>query len=72
MSKEYYTEKEWEARIASFGRVVDIRNFKDLAADILLGEREALLQRNNKPKKKCIAPKSKSVAIPKPGWYNVP
>jgi len=53
---EFYTQEEWENRIASFGRTVDIRNFPDLAADVLLGEKEVFLGLGTKLKKKYLNP----------------
>ena len=49
---ETYTKEEWNGAIASMGRLVDIRNFPDVAADVLLGKRLAFLGRGYKGEKK--------------------
>jgi len=51
-----YTEKEWDKAIASLGRLVDIRNFPDIAADILLGRQKAFLGRPARIKSKALNP----------------
>jgi len=38
-----YSDFEWRGAIASMGRLVDIRNFPDVAAKVLLGQQEAYL-----------------------------
>ncbi len=43
MEKEFYTKSEWDNRILSIGRLVDIRNFPNLAGEVLLGEKPAYL-----------------------------
>ena len=53
---ETYTKKEWDRAIASMGRLVDIRNFPDVAADVLLGKRLAFLGLGNKGEKKALDP----------------
>ena len=53
---ETYTEKEWNGAIASMGRLVDIRNFPDVAADVLLGKRLAFLGRGYQGKPKVLNP----------------
>jgi len=58
---DYYTHDEWQNAIASLGRLVDIRNCPDAAADILLGRTPAYLgfgsERRGLPKGKAIDPK---------------
>jgi len=54
---EYYTAEEWEGRIASLGRLVDVRNFPNVAADILSGDIPAYLGRGCGLPIKCLDPK---------------
>ncbi len=56
LENEKYTELEWNGAIASMGRLVDIRNFPDVAADVLLGKREAFLGRGYKGEIKALNP----------------
>lgn len=53
---DYYTEKEWKGAIASLGRLVDIRNFPQIAADILLGKRPVRLGFGIKKSPKALNP----------------
>jgi hypothetical protein len=53
---ETYTKEEWNGAIASMGRLVDIRNFPDVAADVLLGKRLAFLGRGFKGEAKALDP----------------
>lgn len=53
---ETYTESEWNGAIASMGRLVDIRNFPDVAADVLLGKRLAFFGRGYKGETKALNP----------------
>ena len=57
LKNETYTELEWNGAIASMGRLVDIRNFPDVAADVLLGKRLAFLGRGYRGKTKALNPK---------------
>ncbi len=52
----YYSSTEWQYRIASFGRLVDIRNFPDIAGQVLLGQKPAYLGRGVHLPKKHIDP----------------
>lgn len=56
MKKAYYTASEWQSRIAGFGRLVDIRNFPDIAGKVLLGEHETYLGRGVHLPKKNLDP----------------
>lgn len=53
---ESYSQNEWKGAILSLGRLVDIRNFPDVAADVLMGRQEAFLGRGLKVKTKAIDP----------------
>ena len=53
---ETYAKEEWNGAIASMGRLVDIRNFPDVAADVLLGKRLAFLGRGYKHEAKALDP----------------
>ena len=53
---ETYTEMEWGGAIASMGRLVDIRNFPDVAADVLPGKRVAFLGRGFQGNPKALNP----------------
>jgi len=53
---ETYTKEEWNQAIASMGRLVDIRNFPDVAADALLGKRLAFLGRGYTGEAKALDP----------------
>ncbi|MFC1601280.1 DUF1848 family protein [Candidatus Sumerlaeota bacterium] len=53
-----YTEEEWDGAIASMGRLVDIRNFPDVAADVLMGRSHAFLGRGYQGPTKAIDPKT--------------
>lgn len=53
-----YSEKEWNGAIASLGRLVDIRNFPDVAADVLLGRVPAFLGRGIRLQTKALDPKT--------------
>jgi len=54
---ERYTAEEWKGRIASLGRRVDVRNFPDVAADILKGNIPAFLGLGCTLPRKCLNPK---------------
>ena len=54
---ETYSESEWNRAIASFGRLVDIRNFPDVAADALMGRIPAFMGRGVRLKPKALDPK---------------
>ncbi len=56
MDHETYTDSEWNGAIASMGRLVDIRNFPDVAADVLLGKRKAFLGQGYKGETKALNP----------------
>ncbi|MFC1788365.1 DUF1848 family protein [Thermodesulfobacteriota bacterium] len=56
INNEAYTESEWNGAIASMGRLVDIRNFPEVAADVLLGKREARLGQGYKGEIKTLNP----------------
>lgn len=51
-----YSEKEWNGAIASLGRLVDIRNFPDVAADVLMGRTPAFLGRGTRLTIKALDP----------------
>lgn len=51
-----YSEFEWNGAIASLGRLVDIRNFPDIAADVLMGRAPAFLGRGVRLQTKAIDP----------------
>lgn len=51
-----YTLEEWGTAIASLGRLVDIRNFPDVAAEALLGERPVFLGRGYRGQTKALNP----------------
>ena len=51
-----YTEQEWDNRICSFGRLIDIRNFPTLAGEVLLGEKPAYLGRGSRIPVKHLDP----------------
>jgi hypothetical protein len=53
---ETYTKEEWNQAIASMGRLVDIRNFPDVAADVLLGKRLAFFGRGYQGETKALDP----------------
>ena len=53
---QFYTEAEWDGAIASMGRLVDIRNFPDAAAKVLLGQGEAFLGPGYKGPRKALNP----------------
>ena len=52
-----YTAQEWAGAIASMGRLVDVRNFPDVAAEVLLGKRPAFLGRGSRLPAKALDPK---------------
>jgi len=54
---ETYSELEWNNAIASLGRLVDIRNFPDVAADVLMGRILAFLGRGIRFHTKALDPK---------------
>lgn len=54
---ETYSELEWNKAIASLGRLVDIRNFPDVAADVLMGRTPAFLGRGIRFQTKALDPK---------------
>lgn len=49
-----YTEEEWGGAIASLGRLVDVRNFPDTAAKLLMGESPAYRGLGTKAKKHLV------------------
>jgi hypothetical protein len=53
-----YSESEWNGAIASFGRLVDIRNFPDVAANALMGRIPVFLGRGVRIKTKALDPKT--------------
>lgn len=53
-----YSEEEWSGAIASMGRLVDIRNFPDVAANVLMGRNPVLLGRGQRGTTKAINPKT--------------
>jgi Domain of unknown function (DUF1848) len=53
---ETYSESEWDGAIASLGRLVDIRNFPDVAADALMGRIPAFLGRGLGLRAKALDP----------------
>ena len=53
-----YSEKEWNGAIASLGRLVDIRNFPDAAADFLMGRIPVFLGRGIRLQTKALDPKT--------------
>ena len=55
---ETYSESEWNGAIASFGRLVDIRNFPDVVADVLMGRQPAFLGRGLGMQTKALDPKT--------------
>lgn len=55
---ETYSESEWNGAIASLGRLVDIRNFPDVAAEVLMGRTPAFLGRGTRLKMKALDPEA--------------
>ena len=55
---EAYSESEWNGAIASLGRLVDVRNFPDVAADVLMGIKPAFLGRGVRIQTKALDPKT--------------
>lgn len=53
---ETYSDTEWHGAIASLGRLVDVRNFPDVAADVLMGRTPAFLGRGTRLQTKAIDP----------------
>jgi hypothetical protein len=51
-----YPESEWNGAIASLGRLVDIRNFPGVAADVLMGRTPAFLGRGTRLPTKALDP----------------
>ena len=54
---ETYSEFEWNGAIASLGRLVDIRNFPDVAADVLMGKIPVFLGPGVRLKAKALDPR---------------
>jgi hypothetical protein len=55
-SLDTYSESEWNGAIASLGRLVDVRNFPDVAADVLMGRAPAFLGRGTRLQTKALNP----------------
>ena len=67
-----YTESEWNGAIASMGRLVDIRNFPDAAANVLFGNQKAFLGKGYRGVSKALNPDAIGALDREPGTRERP